>query len=136
VAAREHPSAAVKRQQEHDVALLLPTIRDLTERQYQLFYLFHTAIARHTPDGFARLTDDDVAGAAGALASTFETAARGVIYEHVPESPVARHLASDLKAAVEEMRQQGVKVYDHETAIVLRAIERDAREVRAGSEGT
>lgn len=110
--------------------MLLPTIRELTERQHQLFFLLHTAIARHTPDGFGRLNDDDVADAAGALASTFETAARGVIYEHTPESPVARRLAADLKAMLDEMRKQRAKVYDHELAVVLRAIERGAREVR------
>ena len=122
-ATREHPATVVKRQQEQDVALLLPTLRELTERQHQLFFLLQTAIARHIPEGFARLSDDDVADAAGALASTFETAARGVIYEHAPESPVARRLAADLKAMLEEMRTQGAKVYEHETAVVLRAIE-------------
>jgi hypothetical protein len=134
-AAREHPAAVVKRQQEQDVALLLPTLRELTERQHQLFFLFQTAIARHTPEGFARLSDDDVADAAGALASTLETAERGVIYEHAPESPVAGRLAADLKAMLEAMRAQGAKVYDHEIAVVLRAIERGAREVRRQMEG-
>ena len=134
-AAREHPAAAVKRQQERDVAILLPTIRELTERQYQLFFLFQTAIARHTPDAFARLNDDDVADAAGALAATFETAARGVIYEHAPESPVARRLAGDLRSMLDEMKKQGAKVYDHETAVVLRAIEGGARDVRKQSAG-
>ena len=129
-AAREHPAAVVKRQQERDVAILMPTIRELTERQHQLFFLFHTAIARHTPDGFSRLNDDDLAEAAGALASTFETAARGVIYEHAPESPVARHLAADLSTMLDEMQKQGAKVYDHETAVVLRTIEQGAREIR------
>jgi hypothetical protein len=125
----------VKRQQERDVAVLMPTIRELTERQYQLFFLFQTAIARHTPEGFARLNDDDVADAAGALAATFETAARGVIYEHAPDSMVAHHLASDLRAMLEEMRKQGAKVYDHETAVVLRAIERGARDTRTHADG-
>ena len=134
-AAREHPAAAVKRQQERDVAILLPTIRELTERQYQLFFLFQTAIARHTPDAFARLNDDDVADAAGALAATFETAARGVIYEHAPESPVARRLVGDLRSMLDEMKKQGAKVYDHETAVVLRAIENGARDVRKQSDG-
>jgi hypothetical protein len=118
-----------------DVAILLPTIRELTERQYQLFFLFQTAIARHTPEGFARLNDDDVAGAAAALAATFETAARGVIYEHAPESPVARRLADDLRSMLDEMKKQGAKVYDHETAVVLRAIESGARDVRKQSDG-
>jgi len=134
-AAREHPAAAVKRQQERDAAILLPTIRELTERQYQLFFFFQTAIARHTPEGFARLNDDDVADAAGALAATFETAARGVIYEHAPESPVARRLAADLRSVLDEMKKQGAKVYDHETAVVLRAIESGARDVRKQSDG-
>lgn len=134
-AAREHPAAAVKRQQERDVAILLPTIRELTERQYQLFFLFQTTIARHTPEGFARLNDDDVADAAGALAATFETAARGVIYEHAPESLVARRLADDLRSMLEEMKKQGAKVFDHEVAVVLRAIENGAREVRRQSDG-
>src|SRR3989338_95475 len=86
-AAREHPPAVVRRQQERDVARLLPAIRQLTERQYELFFLFHAAIERYTPgvfiaDGSTRLVDADVADAAAALASTLETAARGVIYEH------------------------------------------------------
>lgn len=129
-AAREHPAAVVKRRQERDVAALLPAIRDLTERQHQLFFLFHSVIARHTPEGFARLNDNDVADATAALASTFETAARGVIYEHAPDSPVARALAADLKAMLEDVRRQGAKIFDHEAAVVLRAIERGARDTR------
>ena len=129
-AARDHPAAVVKRQQERDVAMLLPSIRELTERQHQLFFLLHAAIARHTPEGFARLNDDDVAGAAGALAATFETASRGVIYEHAPDSTVAHRLTNDLKAMLDEIRKQGARVYDHEIAVVLRAIERGARESR------
>jgi hypothetical protein len=134
-AARDHPAAVVKRQQERDVAMLLPTIRELTERQHQLFFLFQTAIARHTPDGFARLNDDDVADAAGSLAATLETAARGVIYEHAAGSTVAHRLATDLRAMLEEMRTQGARVFDHETAVVLRAIEQGARETRKHSGG-
>jgi len=128
--AREHPAAVVKRQQEHDVAILFPTIQGLTERQYQLFFLFQSLIARHTPEGFARLIDDDVAEAAGAVASTLETAARGVIYEHTAPSPPGQRLASELTTLLAEMRQQGATVYDREVAIVLRAIERGARETR------
>lgn len=128
--AREHPAAVVKRQQERDVAVLLPTIRNLTERQYQLFFLFQTLIARHKPEGFARLVDDDVADAAAAMAATLETAARGVIYEHTATSVVAQRLANELKTMLAEMREQGGTVYDREAAIVLRAIEQGARESR------
>ena len=128
--AREHPAAVIKRQQERDVAALLPSIRDLTERQYQLFFLFQTLIARHKPEGFARLLDEDVADAAAAVAATLETAARGVIYEHTATSAVAQRLGGELKTMLAEMRQQGVKVYDGEAAIVLRAIEQGARDAR------
>ena len=134
-AAREHPAAVVRRQQELDVALLMPTLHGLTERQHQLFFLFHSVIARHTPEGFARLNDDDVAQAAGAAAATLETASRGVIYEHPAESPTARRLGSELTAMLEEVRQHGTTVYDGEAALALRAIEAGARETRQRSGG-
>ena len=128
--AREHPAAVVKRQQEHDVAILLPTLKGLSERQHQLFFLFQSLISRHTPEGFTRLIDDDVAEAAAVAASTLETAAKGVIYEHAAQSLPAQRLATEMKTMLAEMRQQGAKVSDREAAIVLRAIEKGAREAR------
>src|SRR5678815_786154 len=71
-AAREHPAAVVKKQQERDVAALVPTIKHLTERQQQLFFLFHSVILRHKPEAFSRLLDEDVGQAAGAVAATLE----------------------------------------------------------------
>lgn len=133
--AREHPAAVVKRQQERDVSILLPTLQGLTERQYQLFFLFQSLIARHVPESFSRLIDDDVAEAAAAAASTLETAARGVIYDHPAQSPPAQRLATEMKAMLAEMRQQGVTLYDREAAIVLRAIEKGARETRKAEPG-
>jgi hypothetical protein len=138
LAAREHPAATVRRRQEQDVAVLMPSIRHLTERQQQLFFLFHSVIARHTPDGFARLVDGDVADATGTVAATLETASRGVIYEHETQSPPARKLASELKALLAEIREQGTRIYDAEAAISLRAIEAGARAAQgtAGSSTT
>ena len=134
-AAREHPAAQVKRQQERDVAVLLPSIRHLSERQYQLFFLFHTAIARHRPEGFGRIIDEDVAEATAAVAATLETAVRGVIYQHMPQSRAAHGLANEMTTLLGEIRSQGGKVYDGEAAIVLRAIEHGAREVSKASAG-
>jgi len=133
--AREHPAAVVKRQQEHDATILLPTIQRLTERQYQLFFLFQSVIARHVPEGFSKLIDDDVADAAAALASTLETAARGVIYEHAASALPAQRLMNEMKNMLSEMRQQGATVYDREAAIVLRAIETGARGTRRQEPG-
>jgi hypothetical protein len=127
-ASRAHPAAVVKKQQEIDVGLILPSIRQLTERQHQLFFLFHSLIARHTPDGFSRLIDADVADAAATAAATLETAARGVIYEHAAQSVPAQRLAAEIRTMLEEMRQAGASVFDREAAIVLRAIEQGARE--------
>lgn len=134
--AREHPAAVVRRQQERDLAALLPTIRDLTERQHQLFFVFQSAIVRHQPEGFARLRDEDVAEAAAALAATLETAAKGVIYEHAPQSLPAQRLMTDLKALLADVRQRGATVHDREAAVVLRAVAQGAREVRHLSDGT
>lgn len=128
--AREHPAAQVKRQQERDVAVLFPSIRKLTERQHQLFFLFHSAIARHTPEAFSRIVDDDVAQAAGSVASTLETAARGIVYEHNPSSLPAQRLATELTALLGQIRAQGGTVSDAEAAIALRAVEQGARDVK------
>ena len=117
------------------MAILLPTIRHLTERQYQLFFLFQTLVARHVPEGFARLVDEDVADAAGTFAATLETAARGVIYEHPPQSLVAQRLVAEMKTMLAQMKEQGATVYDREAAIVLRAIEQGARELGKASPG-
>ena len=134
-AARDHPASVVRRQQERDVARLLPTLQRLTERQHQLFFLIHSVIARHSPDGFVRLIDNDVADAAGALAATLETAERGVIYEQAPASPPAQSLVAAIKGVLAKLREQRVPVYDGEVAIVLRAIEQGARDVRTPDEG-
>ncbi len=135
--AREHPAAVVRRQQEHDVAQLLPSIGKLTERQYQLFFVFQTAIAAHQPEGLARLLDADVAEAAAAVAATLETAARGVLYEHTAATLPAQHLARELRTVLEQVRARGATIYDREAAIVLRAIEQGAREAQQeGGTGT
>ena len=114
---------------------LLPTIRHLTERQYQLFFLLHSLIARHRPQGLTRLVDSDVEEAAGALAATLETAGRGVIYDHTPPGAPAQALLAEIRTMLSQMREQGATVYDGETAIVLRAIERGAREIKGPEEG-
>ena len=135
VSSRNHPAATVRRQQEVDVAELMPSIRELTERQYQLFFLFQNVIAQTPPEGLTRLTDLDVALAAASLASTLETAARGIIYEQPPQSPNARKLADAFKTLMEQVREQGANLFDREAAITLRAIEQGATTV-GRSQGT
>ena len=129
VSSRNNPAASVRRQQEADVAVLMPSIRQLSERQYQLFFLFHNVVAQTAPEGLARVTDLDVAQAAASLATTLETAARGIIYEQPPQSPTARRLAEAFKTLMEQVREQGATLFDREAAITLRAIEQGAATV-------
>ena len=133
--AREHPAAEVRRRQEGAVAVLLPTMQGLTERQQQLFFVFQSVVTRHQPDGLAPLLDDDVAEAAAACAATLETASRGVIYEQRPSAAPALRLTEELKAALAHLREAGPTIYDSEAARALRAVERGARDVRKTVEG-
>lgn len=111
---------------------MLPTLQPLTERQRQLFFLTQSAILRHQPETFTRLVDEDVADAAASFAATVETAERGVIYEHLPQSRSAQRLVSDLQAMLAEARQQGATLPDRDVALVLRAIEQGARNAPRG----
>ena len=73
--------------------------------------------------------------AAAALAATFETAARGVIYEHRPPAPPAERLATALKPLLAKAGQNGGTPFERDAAVVLRRIEEAAREARAIDRG-
>jgi hypothetical protein len=132
---REHPPAAILRQQQRDVELLVRFMRDLNQRQSQLFFLINRLVLGYHPPELHPLIDDDVIEAAAALAATFETAARGVIYEHRPASPPAGRLATALKPLLAEAGQNGGTPFERDAAVVLRRIEEAAREARAIDQG-
>ena len=98
-------------------------IRDLSERQSQLFFLISSFLQRYEPPELQPLVDDDVIEAAAALASTFETAARGVIYDHRPTAPPADRLATALKPVIAEAGRHGGSAFERDAAVVLRRIE-------------
>jgi hypothetical protein len=127
LAAREHPSASTVRQQQRDTGLLLHSIRDLNQQQAELFFLLNTFLLRYEPPGLNPLIDADVAEAAAALAGTFETASRGVIYEHRPAGLPADRLAAALKPVIAESGQRTGVVADRDIAVVLRRLEEGAR---------
>jgi len=128
--AREHPPAAVVRRQEQDVDRLVQFLHDLNTRQSQLFFLIGSFVARYKSPELHPLIDDDVAEAAAALAATFETAARGLIYDHRPASLPADRLATGIKALLAEAAGNGGSAFDRDAGVVLRRVERAAREVR------
>jgi len=133
----------VQRQQQRDFAVLAPTLEGLTETQSRLLLLLGSFIGRHVPQDFQTLRDEDIAEAAATLAATLETAGRGVLYEHRAATDPARHLAEELKRLLAELGReshgliagQGVVApgtshapIDRDAAVVLRRIERGARE--------
>jgi hypothetical protein len=130
--AHRHPAAAVKRQQEADLTVLVRALGRVSESQLQLFFLLQTTVLRFKPDGFAGLTDNDVAEATGALAATLETAERGVLYEHQTTSVVAEALRRELKAVLDKVGRGGGSRFDREASQVLRGIERGARHETLG----
>ena len=103
-----------------------PLLQGLTTRQHELMLLVQSSLRSDRPDALA-LVDDDVAHAALALAKTYETASRGVIYDHQASLPSAERLAGELKTLIENARGQGLKVGDADIATVLRRIETAAR---------
>jgi hypothetical protein len=130
--AHRHPAAVVKRQQEQDLTLLMSTVGRLNEGQLQLFFLIQTMVARFSPDGLPRVVDADVAGAAGALAGSLETASRGLVYEPRAASPTGEALRRELKTLLDRVGHGGGSRFEREAAEVLRGIERGAQHQAAG----
>src|SRR5262245_25423540 len=85
--AKAHPSALARRRQAADLTTLMSGVGRLSEGQLQLFFLIQSYFLRPAPAGQPLVVDAEVADAAGALAGTFETASRGVIFEHQAATP-------------------------------------------------
>jgi hypothetical protein len=132
--AQRHPAAVVKRQQDRDVAVLLTALGRLSEPQLQIFFVLHTFISRFKHDGVP-LSDADVAEAAGALATGFESAAKGILYEQQASAPAAEALRRELSAFLAKLASEsgaGGTRFEREVAVVLRGIERGARHEAEG----
>ena len=132
--ARAHPPAAVQRQQERDFRFLLPILQDLTEEQRHLLLMIQAffqsdQLSQHV------FSDNDVANAVKALADTYDTESRGIIYEHVAESPSANRLKTEIKAFVETKQNEGTKIRNMDMVTVMKRIEKAAREARSSLPG-
>jgi hypothetical protein len=133
-AARLHPAAVTQRQHEQDVALLLPALSELTDRQSRFFFLFQSVLIRHRSDALRPVLDADIADAAGSLARSLETAARGVIYDQVPASITAQELGAAFRRGFDEVTAQieGPRTpLERDAARALRGIEDAAKRVGA-----
>src|SRR5204863_6282581 len=113
-----------------DVALLVDAMRDLNDRQAQLFLFVATLLLQYEPPALQPLIDDDVIEAAAALAATYDTAAKGLIYEHRPPSLPAERLVQALKPRLAEAGQRGGTAFERDAAVVFRQIGEAAVRVR------
>jgi hypothetical protein len=129
-ASQAHPPAIVLRQQQRDLAVILPMLQGLSESQSRLLLFFGSVIAKHVPQDFQTLRDEDITEATGTLASTFETAGRGIIYEHRAGTGPAQDLAQGLRESFTELvrDQPANSALDRDAALVLRRIEQAARD--------
>jgi hypothetical protein len=134
-AAREHPPAATVRQNLHDLTSFVRFVRDLNERQSRLFFLIVTFLVRYEAPELQPLIDEDVTQAMAALAATFETASRGVIYEHRAPSLSAERVVNGLKPLLTEAGQTGGTAFQRDAGVVLRRIESAGRETTQDNPG-
>lgn len=117
----------MKRQIDRDVTTLMATVGRLSEQQLQLFFLLQSMVLSTKPEGLSRITDTDVALATEALASSLETASKGLIFEAATPSVPAEGLRRALKPIIEEITKNGGSPAEREVAVVLRAMERGAK---------
>ena len=129
--AQRHPAAAVRKQQELDLTALMMALGRVSEPQLNLFFVIQTFISRFLTESpspvVTRLVDADVAQAAAALAESFETASRGVVYEPQAASVAGEALRRELKTFLAQVGRGGGTRFERDAAEVLRGIERGAR---------
>lgn len=132
-ASEQHPPAVTQRRQERDLAFIYGALGDVSDRQAQLIVYLQALVKRcataanAAAAGLPAFVDSDVADAAASLASTYETAAKGIVYEHRAASAPAQRVASELKRGLEELARAEVSVPDRDLSAALRVIEKLAR---------
>jgi len=109
---------------------VLPLIQDLSEPQYRLLLAFQAIILKHAAAALPAPHDSDVGDAAGTLASTIETAGKGIIYEHQTASVPAQRMAAELRELLAEIEREAPAAA-REAVTALRRIEQGARDAAA-----
>jgi len=130
---RSHPPAVVQRRQEKDLRFVLPLLAELTDQQYQLLLFFQGLVVQHAASAVPSLVDSDVAEATAALASTLETAGKGIIYQHQAASLPAQRLVTRLETAFRELAKQAgsaAAVIERDAAVALRRLSKAANDAR------
>lgn len=128
--AESHPPAVGQRQQADDQRRLFALLDELDEGAYVALTVCLQAALAHRASTVPAPLDEDLQGAAAALAATFETAAKGLIYEHRPETLVAERLTRVWRDALERVAAEGAQGVEAEAGTALRRIERAVRDMR------
>lgn len=123
---RSHPPAVVRRQHERDAVWMSLVLEGLEERQQQLCWLVLQPVLGFS-DPFLAPADADLAEAAAALAATYETAGKGVIYEHRAASLVGQRFGVDIRRVLVEAGIDSSRAMERDAVVVLRRIEAAAR---------
>jgi hypothetical protein len=118
-----HPPAVVRRQRQRDFEFASPMVHKLSDQAYRLLLAFQERVRRYAPAALPPLVDTDIAEAAGTLASTLETASKGIIYEHQAKSLPAQRLLGELREALAEFSRTPSSGLEREAAAALRRIE-------------
>ena len=125
--ANAHPPAIVQRQQQRDLRFLLPVFRGLTERQHEILFLLQTFLVAGNHN-VQSISDSDIEEAARALAKTYETADRGIVYEHSATGVNAQRLALELKSMLQSKQSEGLQLSDRDLAAAFRRLEIAAKD--------
>jgi hypothetical protein len=132
--AQAHPPASVRRQQERDLHVLMAMRDGLSPAQSDLFWAVLPFVAGFQSDPLLTMSDEDVADGAAALAATYETAGRGVIYDHRPQSLLAQRFVTDLKAFLATLASridpEAARTLERDAVVVLRHLEQGVRKAR------
>lgn len=123
---RAHPPAIVQRQRERDTGFLVGLLNGLDDGQMVVLSVAQQRLRRYRPAAIPALTDADVEEAAKTMASTLETAARGIVYEHTTPSLPAQRVVTlfrELEAEIEAKRPMTPKAL----GVVFRRLEQAAR---------
>jgi AcrR family transcriptional regulator len=94
----------------------------LSDARQQLFLFCLTLADRFRGEGLDAALDEDVAGAFETLASTYETASHGLIYEPRGPSVPAQRLAGEIRGVFEELGRGRPSGFAGDAAEVLRRL--------------
>ena len=134
--AKSHPPAAVQRQHERDARFLLSIVAELPPQQYELFFFVQNRLHEAAGTADPPIDDRTVRETAEALAGTYDTASKGIIYEHQAPSLPAERLSRALRPLLDAPAASGrPRATEREFAAVLRCVERAAAGAEAALGG-